>query len=109
MKFLMTLLLALVIGTTWIAWTGGDWVMGAAPAAQQAADKPVRVYLIYDPEGKLWYYKNSLGLIGWTEQSKAEVWTVRASAAETLGSIRGARGKRSVLKAFILIPASDNK
>ncbi len=105
MKFLMLMLLACVLT---VPCTGDEWTSGRALTAQQVA-KPVRVYLIYDPEGKLWYYKNSFGLIGWTEQSKAEVWTVRATAAETLGSIRGARGKRSVLKAFILIPASDNK
>lgn len=103
MKFLI-LLLACVLT---VPCTGEEWTT-ATPAVQQA-DKPVRVYLIYDPEGKLWYYRNSFGLIGWGEQSKAEVWTVRANAATMLGSIRGARGKRSVLKAFILIPASDNK
>lgn len=105
MKFLMLLLLACVLT---VPCTGDEWTSGRAPVAQQA-DKPVRVYLIYDPQGKLWYYKNSLGLIGWDEQSKAEVWTVRADAAETLGSIRGSRGKRSILKAFILIPASDDR
>lgn len=105
MKFLMLLLLAFVLVTPC---TGDEWTTTEAPAVQQA-DKPVRVYLIYDPEGKMWYYKNALGLIGWGEQSKAEVWTVRANAATMLGSIRGARGKRSLIKAFILIPASDNK
>lgn len=106
MKFLMLLLLACILT---VPCTGEEWTSGKAPAAQQAADKPVRVYLIYDPEGKLWYYKNDFGLIGWGKQEQAEVWTVRADAAEMLGSIRGSRGKRSVLKAFILIPASDNK
>lgn len=106
MKFLMLMLLACVLT---VPCTGEEWTSGRAPAVQQAADKPVRVYLIYDPDGKMWYYRNSLGLIGWGEQSKAEVWTVRTNAADTLGSIRGARGKRSVIKAFILIPASDDQ
>lgn len=105
MKFLILMLLACVLT---VPCTGKEGTTAEAPTAQAAA-KPVRVYLIYDPGDKAWYYKNSLGLIGWTEQSKAEVWTVRANAAETLGSIRGARGKRSVIKAFILIPASDDQ
>ncbi len=75
-----------------------------------AADgTPVRVYFIHDPKDDNWYGKGLFGLTTWGNQREAYVWTVKRDADRTLNTLFGLRAERSVIKAFILIPAKDNK
>ncbi len=80
------------------------------PAAMQQPpvddDKPLYVYFIYDPEDGLYYKQGMLGLSGWSEITKADVWTVKKTAERTLSSMYGSRANRCVLETFILIPSN---
>lgn len=84
-----------------------------APALTQqvvfATDNPVRVYMVYDPVDNKWHTKNTFGLSTWGEQQSGEVWTKRREAERTLAGMLSERAARCQIKAFVLIPATDDK
>jgi hypothetical protein len=80
-------------------------------AFAQADAKPVRVYFIHDPDGetgKKWLTQTKVGTNAWGTRDVAEVWTKRSEATKNLKLMAGKRAKRSEIKAFITIPASDD-
>lgn len=85
----------------------GTNASGQRPAVSN--DTPIRVYFIHDPVDDKWYNKVGLGFTIWGNQNEAYVWTVKRNANRTLMALFGRRAKRCVIKAFVLIPAKDNK
>lgn len=102
------LLMTIVLTSLW-----GLAMIGTAVAQQN--EKPLRVYFIHSPHDNLWY-RSARGLgvmplnfVKWDKQEKASVWTIRKEAERAKGQMLGNRAKNSKIKAFILLPAFDNK
>lgn len=111
MKYFMTLLMVFAVTLACI---------GVGNTAPVEKDKPVvgqltpvntlvRVYMIHDPVGNQWFRKNMFGLTAWGSQQQGYVWTTRSDAVSALAGILSDRGARCEIKAFLLIPAKDNK
>ena len=86
-------------------------VLTYTTVAEVVTEKPTRVYFIYSPEDDLWLHQGNdtpIKLIGWKEQNQASVWTVRKDAERVKNSMLGRRANQSEIKAFLIVPASDD-
>jgi len=81
----------------------------APPIYPPYTPPPVKVYMVYDPVGKDWFGKTLFNLSSWGPQTAAEVWTSRKACEKGFSIYLGERSKRSKIKAFVIIPAKDNK
>lgn len=111
MKYFMTLLMAFAVMLACIGVADTAPIEKDKPVVGQLTpvNAPVRVYMIYDPVGNQWFRKNMFGLTAWGVQQQGYVWTTRSDAVSVLAGILSARGARCEIKAFLLIPAKDDK
>ena len=111
MKYFMTLLMVLAVTLACIGVGATAPVEKDKSSIAQALPivMPVRVYMIHDPVGNQWFRKNMFGLTAWGTQQQGYVWTTRSDAVSALAGILSERGSRCEIKAFLLIPAKDDK
>ena len=106
-RFLPVALLLLVATLTLAQATPTQIKPEYTPATLAAAAKPVRVYMLQEPESKDWYRLTAIGTVEWSEQSTAEVWTSKKQALDAKSQMLGKRAKGTVVRAFLLLAVDD--
>lgn len=74
----------------------------SAALAGKTEEKPVRVYMIHDTDRDLWYETTILGLVVWSPQERADVWSVKGRAERAQAALLNAR--KTEIETFVLLP-----